>query len=152
MQGTVVSRGQSRNGKPIIVINSGHGDQTYYPGKTDIAGLVPGDLIEFESKAFGDKGNLYGLNKWKLIEGARKYPSSMAGLPAQPTPAVLPRENGMTSTTGITEGERAFISNVVAHAIDAKLIVDPATMGIWAVAAKNAIRKAAETSFEEDIP
>ena len=134
--GTVQAIGQSQSGKPQVTIDG----QKYSTGKTDITNLQVGDKIEFESNSSVYNGRtVWFLNSFKLLEAALKYP---------------PKSNGTLTppSSGITEGERAAISNWVAHAIQAGLIKDRADLGMWAVAAKNALRKAAEPTFDEDIP
>jgi hypothetical protein len=115
-EGTVTHRKVSKKGAPVIVID-GH---DYYAGKTDVSSIVVGDKISFDSAEFAP--GLYGLQSWKLVAGAPKYPPSTS------------------SPAAFTEGERLTISNWVGQAIGAGTIKNPEELEKWVSAAKNAIR------------
>jgi hypothetical protein len=127
MEGLVTNRGVSPKGKPTVHIDG----KLYYCGKTDMGSVSIGDRIEFEASAFGERGNLWGINRWKLLQGASKYPNANQQITRIDAPA---------PSNGLSEGERAAVSNWVAHAIAAGLIKDPADLGRWANASRHAIR------------
>jgi hypothetical protein len=132
MQGTITARGISKNGKPTVHIDG----KLYYPGKTNMASVQIGDHIEFDASAFGDRGNMWGINGWKLLEGVSKYPPSIP--PLVPISAPMPSQ---TASEGIRDAERPCISNWGAELIRAGVIKDPADLGIWVNAAKLALRQ-----------
>ena len=134
-EGVVTDRGTSAKGKPTIHIDSGKGPQLYYAGNTDLAGLTKGDRISFDSTAFGDRGNLYSINKgWKLLQGALKYPLSVPQIIERTAP------EGSGALLSVTDVERPCISNWGAELIKAGVVKDPATLGIWVQAALHALR------------
>jgi hypothetical protein len=121
-EGTVTHRKVSKKGAPVIVID-GH---DYYAGKTDVSSIVVGDKISFDSAEFAP--GLYGLQSWKLVAAASKYP--------------YPGATGGTEAgrTSFSEGERLTISNWVGQAIGAGAVKEPEQIEKWVSAAKNAIR------------
>jgi hypothetical protein len=129
VEGLVTARGLTKTGKPTISVDS----KLYYCGKTNMGSVAVGDLISFEASAFGEHGNLWGINSYKLLKPAEKYPG--AGQPQSPIASTAP-------SNGLTEGERLTVSNWVAAAIAKGLVESPADMGIWASAALEAIRSA----------
>jgi hypothetical protein len=153
VEGIVMARGQSKNGKPTITIDQGDGKASlYYAGRTDLAGLTAGDKISFTATSFAD-GKLWGIDQgWKLLYGASKYPPVGSGSQAPiavPAPSTAPLA---APVAGLTEAERITISNWVAHAIQAGLVKDRADLGAWAIASKEALRLAAKPTFETEIP
>jgi len=148
-QGVITAIGKSRTGKPTVTIDG----QIYSASKVDISNLVVGDKLEFESNSSVYNGaTVWFLNAFKLTQAAVKYPlvsPSGSGGIAAPAPNSAPLA---VPPAGLSEGERAFVSNMCAHAIDKGLITDQATLGMWAVWAKNAIREAAKPTFETEIP
>lgn len=131
MEGTVTGKGLNKNQKMTVGIDG----KIYYPGRLDTSDLKVGDRISFNAVSFGEKGNMWGLQSWKLLEGANKYPPS-----TQPqTPIAAPSPSQAVSG-GIMDAERPCISNWGAELIKAGLIKDPADLGIWVTAAKNALR------------
>ena len=142
MQGSVAKKFTSKKGTACLEI----GGQVYICPKVDIRNVQVGDELDFSGHSFGD-GKMWEMDAFKLLRAYAPTPPSPTGSgqiaapgPLQPPPA------------GLSEGERAFISNMCAHAIDKGLITDQATLGMWAVWAKNAIREAAMPTFETDIP
>lgn len=145
-EGTVQKRGQSKSGKPTITIDG----QLYYAGKTDLAGLMAGDRIQYSATEFGERGGLWGLDKgWKVLQTASP-PSQMPGNSAAPAPSPAATHAKMGSP--VIDAERPAISNWVANAITAGLIKTPGDIAQWVQSAKEALR--ADTSFgtDRDIP
>lgn len=134
--GTVTARGTSPKGKPTIHVDG----QLYYAGGTPLAGLTVGDKIEFDCSSFGERGDLWGINKgWKLLEGAHKYPP-----PQQPSTPAASHERpsaAVEHAKAMSEAELRFISNCVGSAITAKTLTDPELISKWVAAAKNALRE-----------
>jgi hypothetical protein len=129
-EGTVTHRKVSKKGAPVIVIDG----KDYYAGRCEVGNINIGDKISFDSAEFAP--GLYGLQSWKLLASAQKYPT------AQQYPAsVSPTVTGVTGHVGFTEGERLTISNWVGQAIAAGAIKEPEQIEKWVSAAKNAIRK-----------
>ena len=156
-EGIVMARGQSKNGKPTITLDQGDGKASlYYAGNTDLAGLAVGDKIQFTCTSFAN-GKLWGIDKgWKLLYGASKYPPLSSATPSHTpsaTGVAAPDRSPLAAPqAGLTEGERLTVSNWVAQAISAGLVKDKVELIAWAVAAKAAIRKAAEATFDSEIP
>lgn len=157
MQGTIQAVGYSKKGAPKFKINN----SWYYAGRCKVEGLHVGATIEFESNLFGEQNNLNGLQWWKPAQdngqaqsqdrsqgyGAKAPGASTSGVPTGPAPdaLILP-----------------FISNTVAHAIQAGLIKQPLDLLTWVVGARLALdapppRKAPAQDtdpddFDDDIP
>lgn len=126
--GTVGAIGKSKSGKPTVIIDG----QTYSASQVDLGNLSAGDRIEFESNSSIYNGNkIWFLNAFKLVQAAPKY---------QPT-TTQPATNGAAPVSGgIHDAERPCISNWGAELIKAGVIKDPADLGIWVTAMKNALR------------
>lgn len=130
MEGQVTKRSVSQKGNPVITVDG----KPYVASKCDVSQIKLGDRISFEAHSFGD-GKVWGLDSWKLLEGASKYPASSQ--PPQQNAAPSPSQ----SLSGpIMDAERPCISNWGAELIKAGLVKDPADLGIWVTAAKNALR------------
>lgn len=128
-QGTVQAIGTSRSNKPIVTIDG----QVYSASKVNLAGMVVGDVIEFDSNSSVYNGaTVWFLNSWKGT-GVHKPPSQ--GVQANAAPTASPPPQG-----GITEAERIFAYGVVTESIKAGLIKDPEGIEKWVCAAKNALR------------
>ena len=132
-QGVITAIGKSRTGKPTVTIDG----QIYSASKVDTSNLVVGDKLEFESSSSVYNGaTVWFLNAFKLVQAATKYP-----LPSQvPVPPPPLGQTPPFPTGGITDAERPFISNCVAHAIAAGAIKEPEQIEKWVSAAKNALR------------
>lgn len=130
--GTVQELGRSRAGKPTVKVDG----KLYFAGKCNIDGLQVGSKIDFTSNSFTtDSGKeLWGLQSWK--------PVSNGAAPAQHSP------------TALDDADRPFISNVVAHAIQAGHIKTPAEIAGWARAAQRALRllKSTEPDLDDELP
>jgi hypothetical protein len=131
MIGTITFKGLNKNQKMTVHIDG----KVYYPGRLDVSGIQVGDKLDFNAVAFGAKGDLWGLQSWKLLEGASKYPPSTQSPMVNSAPAPSQAVSGP-----VIDAERPAISNWVAAAITAGLIKDRADLGLWIVAAKNALR------------
>lgn len=118
-QGTIQEFGSSQNGKPKVKID-GH---WYFLGRVKLDGVKVGDAISFEASAFGERGNLWGLDKW-------------GRLPSAPQPAQ--QSNGRDHA--LPEGERLCVSNWVGQAIAAGAIKNPEDIEKWVGAARGALR------------
>ena len=132
MIGTITFKGLNKNQKMTVHIDG----KVYYPGRLDVSGIQVGDKLDFNAVAFGAKGDLWGLQSWKLLEGASKYPASTPNpiVNAAPTPS-------QAVSGGIMDAERPCISNWGAELIKAGIIKDPVDLGIWVNAAKLALRQ-----------
>ena len=129
-QGTVQGYATSRNGKPTVTIDG----QLYYLGKTQLTAEV-GERISFEAKAFGERGDLWGINKWG------KLPSNGSQQMETRPPAPLhPYTADPIPTVASDDATLRFISNCVGQAIKAKTITDPTDIEIWVSAARNALK------------
>ncbi len=160
MEGTVTARGQSKTGKPTITIDG----KLYYAGRTDLAGLVSGDRLEFTATAFGDRGNLYGIDKgWKLVQGAQRYPQQppQSNGIASPSAPLRPDQVWPAPSVGVPvnrlgapvqDSERPAISNWIAAAIAAGKIESCVDILPWVRAAKQALREDDEFQTDKDIP
>jgi hypothetical protein len=146
MQGVIQAMEYSKKGAPKFKINN----SWYYAGRCKVEGLHVGAEIEFESNLFGEQNNLNGLQWWKPVRG---------GQPAQ----AQDRANGYgakapaASTTGVPTGPvpdaviLPFISNTVAHAIQAGLIKTPEDLTGWVMGARAAL-SAKATARPESRP
>jgi hypothetical protein len=147
--------GMSQNNKPKVKIDN----LWYSAARTDISGMQPGMKIEFEGNQFTtDSGRqMWGLNKWKVMRNA------VTGAPQQASNGgVLPFS---VTGPGLDVTMLPFISNTIAHAIQAGLIKTPADLAPWVMGAKTALtasapaRKAerpiqtmADPDFDDDLP
>jgi hypothetical protein len=132
MIGTITFKGLNKNQKMTVHIDG----KVYYPGRLDVSGIQVGDKLDFNAVAFGAKGDLWGLQSWKLLEGATKYPAS-----STPNPIVNSSPAPSQTVTGVMDVERPAISNWIAAAIAAGLIKDRADLGLWIIAARDALRQ-----------
>lgn len=130
--GTVQEFGNSRNGKPFVIVDG----QKYYLGKTDMSLVQVGDRISFESKSFGERGDLWGINKF-----AKLPPTSngVHAVPAQP-PVQTQTPPAARTPSGMSEGERLCVSNWVGQLCSAGTIKSPDELDIWVKASLAAIR------------
>lgn len=136
-EGTVQALGKSRTGKPTVTING----QIYSASKVDLGTLTVGDRISFDSASSVYNGaTVWFLNAWKLLEGAPKYPGAAPLLTTGSAP-IASQTAPQGLSVSITEGERAAISNWVAHAISAGIIKTPQEISSWVQAAKKALRE-----------
>lgn len=127
--GTVNEFGRSQKGSAKVKIDGAW----YFVGKCNTDGMEVGDRIEFESNVFGDRGNLHGLQTWKLVG---------------PAPAKANGNAGAVSD----DAEMRFCSNVVGSAIEAGLIKVPADIAKWFWGAKNAMSATdEEPPFNDEI-
>ena len=148
-EGIVQAITKSKKGTPIVNISG----QDYYAPKVDLSGLGIGYKISFDSNSSDYRGNKYWyLNGYKVLVEPQgpgplvtPAPRSIAVPAPSNSPLAVPQ-------AGLTEGERLTVSNWVAQAISAGLVKDKVELIAWAVAAKAAIRKAAEATFEDTIP
>lgn len=154
MQGVIQAVEYSKKGAPKFKVNGAW----YYAGRCKVEGLHVGAEIEFESKLFGDQNNLNGLEWWKpagggqppqdRTNGAKAPGASATGVPTGPVPdaLILP-----------------FISNTIAHAIQAGLIKQPQDLTGWVLCARLALaakvpqtnaqprQSQAEPDFDDDL-
>lgn len=134
--GVVEFIGKSRSGKPTVTI----GGQIYSASKVDLTGLKVSDFIEFDSASgVFNNATIWFLNAWKPAPASTQPPQKIAA-PTAPSAA-------HNRTLGVTEGERAFISNCVASAIAAGKIEGPADITSWANGALHAIRGAGNPDY-----
>jgi hypothetical protein len=116
MQLTVESVGPSKSGKALRVKAGGD----WYGAKKD-SGLSAGMTIEADVSD-GEYGKW--IDKWKAVNGSAQHtPDAGAKAPA---------------AAGAAPMWGNFVSNQVAHAIQAGLITDPSQIKLWAAAAKQA--------------
>lgn len=140
-QGTIEVFGQSTNGKPKVKIDG----QWYFLGKTDMSSVNVGDRISFESKAFGERGDLWGINKYA------KLPSAPNGVHAEPAqPPVQPRATH-NPPNGMTEGERLCVSNWVGQLCASGTIKSPDEIDIWVKASLAAVRGERQPGEDDGI-
>lgn len=121
MQLRIESVGPSKSGKSIRVKANG----SWYGADKD-SGITAGSTIEAEVSN-GDFGAW--IDKWRAVNGsaAPQVSGSEPGSKDRPTtPAAAVPVWGN------------FVSNQVAHAIQAGLITDPSHIKVWAAAAKSA--------------
>lgn len=129
MQLTIDSVGPSKSGKALRIKANG----SWYGAKKD-SGLTQGMTIDAEVSN-GDYGAW--IDKWKAVNGSAAPQSSPAGLPAGSPVAGQAPSGGAAPVWG------NFVSNQVAHAIQAGLITSPEQIKIWAAAAKQAFTELA---------
>lgn len=122
-EGTVNELGLSTKGKQKIKIDG----QWYFAGRCKLDGVSPGDRLSYEASAFGERGDLWGLDKW-------------AKLPP------LPASNGHAKSNPAVsdDAEMRFISNCVGQAIAAGTIKDPSEIEKWYAAARSALHSQSE--------
>lgn len=128
MQLTVESVGPSKSGKALRVKANGN----WYGAKKD-SGITTGSTIEAEVS-----DGQFGLwiDRWKAISGnGSAAPQGSTGTAPDKSPGVGPA--GAAPIWG------NFVSNQVAHAIQAGLITDPSQIKLWAAAAKQAFTELA---------
>lgn len=119
MQLSVESVGPSKSGKALRVKAGGK----WYGAKKD-SGITAGQTIEAEVED-GEFG--LWINKWKPVNGSAA-PQGGAGTSAA----------GSAAPAGAAPVWSNFVSNQVAHAIQAGLITNPEHIKLWAAAAKQA--------------
>ena len=135
--GTVQQFGASKNGKPKVQIDS----QWYFLGKTEMTGVSVGDRISFEAKAFGERGDLWGLQKWA------KVPASSNGVHADPPkPSLAPHPSApyatpSTPTGSLDEPMRQTCSNIIANLARAGTLKSPDELDVWIAAIKAAFSR-----------
>lgn len=135
-QGTVQAIGTSRSNKPIVTIDG----QVYSASKVNLAGMVVGDVIEFDSNSSVYNGaTVWFLNSWKGtgVHNPTPSPTPRGNQNAAPTPSQDPQG-------GLSEAERIFAYGVVTEAIKAGLIKEPEGIEKWVCAGKNALRSQGE--------
>jgi hypothetical protein len=128
--GTLQEKGNTEKGTPKAKIDG----TWYYGGRgVNFDNAQIGQKLIVEYQPFGDKG-LRGVKNWSL------HPHQ---------PGAIPKANGPLDVpvNTMTEGERAFASNVCAHAIDKGLIGAHTDLSTWVAAAIKALRH-----FEDEIP
>lgn len=128
--GTVQAKEFSKNGKPKLKVDG----KWYFAGRCDVSSVQAGQRIEFEWSEFGEpnaKGfRPKGMSNWRLVTA--QTPSAATG--------------------NQDDADRPFISNVVAHAIQAGCIKAPEEIEKWAVAAQRAMRNALGAKPETPRP
>jgi hypothetical protein len=132
MQGVIQSVEYSKKGAPKFKINGAW----YYAGRCKVEGLHVGAEIEFESKLFGDQNNLNSLEWWKPARGGQ--PSQSGGNASN---APQSRSNGAAQASAPNPDVLIlpFISNTIAHAIQAGLIKQPQDLTGWVLCARAAL-------------
>lgn len=123
MQLQIESVGPSKSGKALRVKANG----TWYGAKKD-SGISAGMTIEADTSN-GDFG--LWIDKWKPVNGSAAPQSSPAQTAGSGVAAQAP-SGGAAPVWG------NFVSNQVAHAIQAGLITSPEQIKLWAAAAKQA--------------
>lgn len=154
MQGVIQAIEYSKKGAPKFKVNN----SWYYAGRCKVDTLHVGAEIEFESKTFGEQNNLNGLEWWKPALSGQSAPA--ANTAQRPS-------NGVSGAVSAPSPEALylpFISNTVAHAIQAGLIKFPAELTAWVLGAKaamsakpeapqgNVSSTSADEEFDDDIP
>jgi hypothetical protein len=129
MQLTIESIKTNPSGKSCMVKAGG---QDYF-AKPNI-GLSVGMVIDAETEVseYNGKQNVW-IKKYKAVNGSAAPQES-----AKPLGAV-----GTPSPAGAAPVWANFVSNQVAHAIQAGLITDPSHIKVWAAAAKQAFMELA---------
>lgn len=131
-QGTVQAIGTSRSNKPIVTIDG----QVYSASKVNLAGMMVGDVIEFDSNSSVYNGaTVWFLNSWKATGVHNSPPTHTHRVQANAAPTPSPSPQG-----GLSEAERIFSYGVVTEAIKAGLVKEPEGIEKWVCAAKNALR------------
>ena len=135
MEGIVEKRTISKGGNPVLTISG----QAYNVGPKsglDVSRISIGDKLSFEGHSYDYRGVTYwSLDSYKVLAHPPPSPQGVAPI-AAPT-AQGPSQNAQG---GITDVERPFISNCVAHAIASGCIKEPEQIEKWVCAAKNALR------------
>lgn len=127
MQLTIESVGPSKSGKALRVKAGGK----WYGANKD-SGISSGMTIEAEVED-GEFG--LWINKWKAVNGSAA---------PQGHPVTEPRTaSSSAGTAGAAPVWSNFVSNQVAHAIQAGLIQSPEQIKLWAAAAKQAFTELA---------
>jgi len=128
MIGTVTAVNHSKSGKALRITLNGKVYNAFLDSKLDQA---VGKVIDCQITP--DKGFGEGIGQW-----AYSTQQTHTGPVNSPTGV----ENRATVTPGVS-GDRfwlAFVSNQVAHAIQAGLITEPNQIGAWAKAAYEAVQ------------
>jgi hypothetical protein len=134
---------------PIVMVAGAK----YYGDKTvQIADIKEGDTVELE---YQEKMGKNGYN-YRVFQGWCKASIQMPNTAPPATSGANPTTSGPLTVTSLGEGERAFVSNIVSHAITAGLVKDAADLGIWSIAAYKALQEvkdeAAGISSDDRIP
>jgi hypothetical protein len=127
MQLTVENVTTAKSGKSLRVKASGE----WYGAKKD-SGIKAGTTIEAEVSD-GDYGKW--IDSYKLVNGSA---APQAGMPSVSDGQVGTPRAPSLPPAGAAPVWSNFVSNQVAHAIQAGLITDPAHIKLWAAAAKQA--------------
>jgi hypothetical protein len=163
MQGVIQSMEYSKKGAPKFQING----SWYYAGRCKVDGLHVGAAIEFESKPFGDRGTLNGMEWWKPAQGQPANGAAQTEYARQATvtqggkPAGNPQDRVSPMVT-ITEVDvLRSVSNIVGSACQAGTVKSPEELEKWFVAAwAGLLRKTparplpvgADPEFNDDLP
>jgi hypothetical protein len=128
MQLTIESIKTNPSGKSCVVKASGKD----YFAKPNI-GLAAGMTIDAETEVseYNGKQNVW-IKKYKAVNGS-----------AAPQEAARNVEGKAATPAGAAPVWANFVSNQVAHAIQAGLITDPSHIKLWAAAAKQAFMELA---------
>lgn len=131
---------QSQNGKDRVYFDGKNGWQDAYYVSQGLRMPAIGDVIEVQtsSKSFGrDKPPTWFLNDWKPARASNggAYPSpSQGAAPAANPPISAPTKGWEVAPMNLC----AFVSNVVANAIQAGLIKEPVDIHRWTKSAYGA--------------
>ena len=126
-----------KQGTKSLVVSAGDGD--YFAKKdSGISGLLVGKTIDAEVEVSNYNGKVYKwIGLWKESAAPQVSPKTQVertGAAPSPSAAAAPLWGN-------------FVSNQVAHAIQAGLITDPSHLKVWAAAAKQAYMELSDVPF-----
>jgi len=127
MFGTVQGREFSKKGSLKLKIEG----KWMFAGRCNVDGIDTGTYVEYDTKTFGEKNNLIGIERIRVVPRPQQNASSNG--------------NGHAPTGGVElspldDSGMRFVSNLVGIAILAKTIVDPAEVEKWTMAALGSLR------------
>ena len=140
---------KTKSGKGLRVLLSG----TWYNAFLD-SGLEAqvGKMIEAEIRTHDKFGA--GVHTWKPVNAAPQVATALAAA-TPPSPAAAAPYKYAEPNLNVAPWWMPFVSNTVAHAIQAGHVNNPQAIKAWAVAAKEAARvlvSQTPTTQDEDIP
>jgi hypothetical protein len=152
MQGVIQSMEYSKKGAPKFQINGAW----YYAGRCKVEGLHVGAEIEFESKPFGDRGTLNGMEWWKPLRGGAPANGGPRQDPAANNPypqaQQKPQERVSPLVTITDVDVLRSVSNVVGSACAAGTVKSPEELEKWFVAAWAGLMRKEPPPTKERIP
>jgi hypothetical protein len=128
----------SKKGAPKFQING----SWYYAGRCKMDGLHVGAAIEFESKPFGDRGTLNGMEWWRPVQGFPSEQRPQNGSTPAPQASQNPQERVSPLVTITDVDMLRSVSNLIGNALTGGVIKTPEELEKWCIAARMGLSRA----------